>query len=79
MAFDLYAHVAVPKFSTDETGAPQLMYPLVEYRRVFVARYATRLLAQWWGINMKRPYIDDPPTMIATERSIMFYEIVEVP
>lgn len=79
MAFELYAHVCVPKFATDDDGNPTTMSPIHDYKRVFVERYATRLLAQWWGINMKRVYIDDPPTKIATEQQIRMYEIVEVP
>ena len=79
MAFELYAHVAVPRFTLDSNGNPLHAYPIPEHRRVFVATYATKLLAQWWGINIKRVYIDPAKTILATERVILLYEIVEVP
>ena len=79
MAFELYAHVAIPSFSTDEQGDPKFLHPITSYKRVLVATYATKLLAQWWGINIKRVYFDAAKTKLATERMILFYEIIEVP
>lgn len=79
MAFELYAHVAVPTFSTDKQGAPQTVHPRTTYKRVLVQTYATKLLAQWWGINVKRIYIDEAKTLLVTERQVILYEIVEVP
>ncbi len=79
MAFELYAHVCLPRFTTDAQGNPGNMYPLWKYRRVLVATYPTKLLAQWWGINMKRVWLDPQKTRLVTANQIRLFEIVEVP
>ncbi len=79
MAFELYAHICVPRFTVDKDGNPADVYPIRKYRRVLVATYPTKLLAQWWGINVKRVWLDPQKTMLATDNQIRLYEIVEVP
>ncbi len=83
MAFELYAHAAIPERSDPvDSVMPARGVPHMGDRhyRILVGTYATKLLAQWWGINIQRVYIDPPEnTKLATQRSIYMYEIVEVP
>jgi hypothetical protein len=78
MTYDLYAHCCVATFETKD-GVPTALAARSRYDRILVANYSSKLLAQWWGINLKRVWLDAEKTILVPATHIHLYEIVEVP
>ena len=79
--YDLFADIFNPDRFIERGGNVQHAagnnIPL--FKRVFIANYETKQLAQWWAININRIYIDAEQNQVVPERMIFRFVIVEVP
>lgn len=78
--YDLFADIINPdRFVESGNVQHGTGSALPLFKRVFIENYESKALAQWWGININRIYIDAEKTQLVPTHMIFRFVIVEVP